>query len=90
MNDTMTIRQRIQEGINLHRRDAQQGPDMVVLSESAHKKFLDEGVDEGGPYSLAPVDPVTVPAGEIGTVDGVPIRVLPDMPRDYVGVVVGV
>ena len=62
---------------------------MVVLSDSAREKFRDELLDEVGSYSsLAPTDPEASP-GEIGTVDGVPIRVLPDLPRDYVGVVAG-
>ena len=83
----MTIHQRIKDGIELHRRLTGDAPDMVVLSESARKTFLDEGTR---PYSLASAVPTTVPSGQIGAVDGVPIRALPDMPGDYVGVVNGV
>jgi hypothetical protein len=89
MHNTMTIHERIKEGIDLHRRLTGDDPDMIVLSDSAREKFRDELLDEGRPYSsLAPTDPETSP-GEVGTVDGVPIRVLPDLPRDYVGVVAG-
>ena len=87
----MTIHQRIKDGIELHRCLTGDAPDMVVLSESARKTFLDEALDEGTrPYSLASAAPTTVPSGQIGAVDGVPIRALPDMPGDYVGVVNGV
>jgi hypothetical protein len=52
-----------------------------VLSAGAFEKLL----DEGKPYTLArSVDP-TKPSN----VGGVPIKVLPDLPRDYVGVVGG-
>ena len=40
----MTIHQRIKDGIELHRRLTGDAPDMVVLSESARKTFLDEAL----------------------------------------------
>jgi hypothetical protein len=77
----MSMLERIREGIATHRSLANKDPDMVVLSASAFEKLL----DEGKPYTLArSVDP-TKPSN----VDGVPIKVLPDLPRNYVGVVGG-
>lgn len=83
----MTIKGRIQESIALHRRTANKDPDMVILSAAARRRFLNEAPDEGSPPSgLAPEDPEAVSSGVIGTVDGVPVRVQPNLPGLYVGV----
>ena len=45
----MTILERIKDGIATHRTLARKDPDMVVLSESAFEKLL----EEGKPFTLA-------------------------------------
>ncbi len=74
----MTILRRITEGIDTHRRYARTEPDMVVLGEAAFRKLL----DEGSVYTVATEDAETTPS----TVHGIPIKVLPDVPANYVGI----
>ena len=83
INVTLTTRSKavkvigayIQESIALHRRTVNKDLDMVILSEAARGRFLNEALYEGSlPSGLAPEDPEAVSSGVIGTVDGVPVN----------------
>lgn len=78
----MTIKDRIEDAIENHRRATGEEPIRVVLSPQAHKRFVTENV----PRNIK--DDVD-PEGQELSAFGIPIRTLSDEPGEFVGVVGG-
>ena len=78
----MTIKDRIKDAIENHRRATGEEPTRVALSPQAHRRFVTESV----PQSIK--DDVD-PGGQELSAFGIPIRMLSDEPGEFVGVISG-